>query len=300
MTTAARQRPSVVVGVDGSPDGRHALHWAAAHAGRRRQSLRVLHAVDLPRRRLGRRAAVEPSDATMVRARELVDSSVAHVERIWPDVPVTGRWEIGTASELLTDAAAASDLLVVGSRGRGRIRTALLGSVSAEVAQRAGCPVVVVRTVREVRSLDSHRGVVVGVDGSVGSAAATGFAFAAAAERGLGLTVAHAVWDPNAESPAIAALRRHSDRAGGDDRGQHDLVEPIAGWKERYPDVPVVTRYEYGRPGQVLADVSAGADLLVVGDRGRDFATEGPLGSVSRDVLRRARCPVAVVRGRPL
>jgi nucleotide-binding universal stress UspA family protein len=52
----------------------------------------------------------------------------------------------GEAAEELARAAAdrKAALLVVGSRGRGSVRAALLGSVSAEVTRRAGCPVVIV------------------------------------------------------------------------------------------------------------------------------------------------------------
>ena len=51
----------------------------------------------------------------------------------------------GNAAEVLTDAAAGAELLVVGSRGLGGFRELLLGSVSHQCAQRASCPVVIVR-----------------------------------------------------------------------------------------------------------------------------------------------------------
>lgn len=51
----------------------------------------------------------------------------------------------GNAATVLTDAAADSELLVVGSRGLGGFRELLLGSVSHQCAQRASCPVVIVR-----------------------------------------------------------------------------------------------------------------------------------------------------------
>ncbi len=51
----------------------------------------------------------------------------------------------GSAGEVLVQASGDADLVVVGSRGRGGLRGALLGSVSSHVAQHAPCPVVIVR-----------------------------------------------------------------------------------------------------------------------------------------------------------
>ena len=53
----------------------------------------------------------------------------------------------GRASSAIVEAAAdmAADLIVLGSRGHGPIASMLLGSVSAEVVERAGCSVLVAR-----------------------------------------------------------------------------------------------------------------------------------------------------------
>ena len=51
----------------------------------------------------------------------------------------------GDASEGLLETAKGADLLVVGNRGRGAIKEALLGSTSGRVADHAPCPVVIVR-----------------------------------------------------------------------------------------------------------------------------------------------------------
>jgi nucleotide-binding universal stress UspA family protein len=62
-----------------------------------------------------------------------------------------------------------ADLLVVGSRGRGAMRSALLGSVALHCTTHGRCPIVVVHPMSAVEP--SPR-VVVGVDGSAGSRAA--------------------------------------------------------------------------------------------------------------------------------
>jgi nucleotide-binding universal stress UspA family protein len=50
----------------------------------------------------------------------------------------------GTPAQALTDAAQSSDLLVVGSHGRGYLAAKLLGSVSEACVRRGTTPVVVV------------------------------------------------------------------------------------------------------------------------------------------------------------
>lgn len=50
-----------------------------------------------------------------------------------------------------------------------------------------------------------------------------------------------------------------------------------------------------GAPGSILLRVAEGADLLVVGSRGRGGLTGVLLGSVAQQLVRDAECPVVVV-----
>jgi nucleotide-binding universal stress UspA family protein len=72
--------------------------------------------------------------------------------------------------------------------------------------------------------------------------------------------------------------------------------EAITPWTEKFPDVDVRTQVMQGRPADVLVDASESAKLVVVGSRGRGGFRGLHLGSVSRSVLHRAHCPVAVIR----
>jgi len=58
----------------------------------------------------------------------------------------------------------------------------------------------------------------------------------------------------------------------------------------------VSTRVIEGYPAQVLVNASAGADLLVVGNRGHGGFADVLLGSVSTFCVHHARCPVTVIR----
>ena len=60
------------------------------------------------------------------------------------NVPVTMRRLEGPPAMTLAEASADVDILVVGSRGYGPIRSALLGSVSRALTKSAHCPLVVV------------------------------------------------------------------------------------------------------------------------------------------------------------
>jgi len=285
MNAQSRRHHSVIVGVDPSDEARRALHWAAAEAQRRRWPMQIVH-------------AVQTDDQGV--AQKIVDTALADVRAAWPGVDVMGESVADDTATALARTATDRDILVVGSRGLGRIASVLVGSVSSAVARHATCPVVVVRDPNTLpRHPESTSGVILGVDGSEASISAAGFAFEAASLRGRPLTVVHAVWDPYTESQAVVAILSDPERVVVDDSELLDVAEAVAGWRELYPDVKVVTRYENGRPDRVLGELSDGADLLVVGARGRGPAATLLLGSVSRRVLQRASCPVAVVRRRP-
>jgi nucleotide-binding universal stress UspA family protein len=76
------------------------------------------------------------------------------------DVRVHSLIAEGIAAQVLLDAAAGADLLVLGSRGHGGFAKALLGSVSQHCVQHARCPVVVIATRTPGTSLNDPRGAV--------------------------------------------------------------------------------------------------------------------------------------------
>jgi nucleotide-binding universal stress UspA family protein len=134
----------IVVGVDGSAGSRAALRFALEEARLRRASVTAVFAwsipfvADVPTGLLPELLADFRTDAD-----QLLDEAVAavgdtggiEVERVVVDAP---------AGRALTEAARGADLLVVGSRGRGGFKGLLLGSVSAQCAHHAPCPVVIV------------------------------------------------------------------------------------------------------------------------------------------------------------
>jgi nucleotide-binding universal stress UspA family protein len=141
MTPVSR----LVVGVDGSPASWTALGWALEEAGRRGTALDVVHVWSGPvvPPVLGGGVRIDPADLRRW-GQELLDEVVEEAHRCAGVVPVHPVLVEGDARERLLEAADGADLLVLGSRGLGRVMGVLLGSVSAWCASHAPCPVVVI------------------------------------------------------------------------------------------------------------------------------------------------------------
>ena len=137
----------IVVGVDGSEGSLAALRWAWREARMRGSELEAVAAFDYPAFALlpGPEDPPVPHDvwqATARMVRDLIDVVQAEDGGA---VTCRSRVEQGPAARVLLDASDDADMLVVGARGLGGFHRLLLGSVSARCAERAACPVVVVR-----------------------------------------------------------------------------------------------------------------------------------------------------------
>jgi nucleotide-binding universal stress UspA family protein len=84
--------------------------------------------------------------------------------------------------------------------------------------------------------------------------------------------------------------------AEGQRRAERVLREAVERARSDHPAVTVETAVVEGPAAGVLVNMSADADLLVVGSRGLGAVSELLLGSVSQQCVRDARCPVTVVR----
>jgi nucleotide-binding universal stress UspA family protein len=265
---------AVVVGVTDGPDARRALPWAAAEAERRGAPLHLLHAI-APGLRGTRRAGEQRwlrarADRLISEAAELVSSRCAG--------PLSTEVVESAAEQALVAASSGALMVVVGARGHSLGYHVLVGSASLHLAQYAQAPVVAVRE----QSDPTSRQIVVGADGSAGSAAALRFAFESARAHRAPLLVLHGWQDP--------ALEREDEIAAA------LLDRAVAAWATRYPDVPAIAKAVPGRADRLLVEASAHAGMVVIGARGRTVDAEVQLGPVSEAVLHHARCPVAIAR----
>lgn len=133
----------VVVGVDGSELSAAAVDFAADEAERRGLPLRAVLVV--PEQRSPSGDVSGPDDPRLQAAEATVHESLAGLRVDHPDLDVEAFVMQGTPSEALLGHARDAELLVVGSRGRGALRSLLLGSVGADLLDRAPCAVSVVR-----------------------------------------------------------------------------------------------------------------------------------------------------------
>lgn len=279
----------VVVGIDGSAAAWCAVDWAAAEAARHRAPLRIVHAAGgVAARAIAASGSVANRWPALVR--DWVDTARDVAGATAPGVAVRVAVVAATVNEVLLAQSEDASVLVVGSRGLERPIEALPTSTVTFAAMHAHCPVVVVPM--DAQHPTGVRPVVLGVDGSVVSEAAIGFAFDAASARAAALVAVHAVNDAVADPlPGTAEgwefLRRHQDGV---------LADRLARWQDKYPDVVLERVVLHDRPVTALLRYGANAQLLVVGSRGRGDFAGMLLGSTSQALLYCTPCPIAVVR----
>ncbi|MFI6226939.1 universal stress protein [Micromonospora echinospora] len=276
----------VVVGVDGSPESLGAAEHGARAAALRSRPLHLVHGYLHP---LGYGVPVNPYDLGLPEpsdeARTMLEKTAADLRGRWPELTVEVRQVAGGPGATLVEESRRAELVVVGSRGLGGFAGLLLGSVSAQVAGHAHCPVLVVRPAD--RQVTADGPVLVGLDGSELAELAVGHAAEEAARRGVPLVLTH-VAAPDARS---------ADSAGDGQTADRLLAETAATVRQRHPELAVAERVlRAAEPASALVEASADAALVVVGSRGRGGFAGLLLGSVSQALVQHARCPVLVAR----
>ena len=281
-----------VVGVDGSPESIRALTWAIDETRRRNDALEVVGTWTDP-------LALGEKGLPIGVGRTIRDGTKRAIEKSVsvatgdedPGIDIRPVVICGRAPKALCEISENADMLVLGSRGRGGFRGMLLGSVSQQCAHHARCPLVIVdgpphRNGEPAQSTTPR--IVVGVDGSAGSYVAMEWAASEAQLRSATLDVVYA-WHPPFGS-----------YVGLDDEIRKGSEEVLAEAEKELSDMDgsVITEGHVveARAAPGLIEASEGADLLVVGSRGRGGFTGLLLGSVSQACITHAKCPVTVIR----
>ncbi len=136
---------SILYATDGSPHARKALEWVVDMARRRQARVIVVTAYEPIPRDLGSPYLEELMARRPAEGQAVAREATAMLER--EGVPFEEEVLEGPAADAILRVARTRgcDLIVMGSRGLGRLEVALLGSVSQRVVQEAPCPVLIVR-----------------------------------------------------------------------------------------------------------------------------------------------------------
>jgi len=249
----------IVAAVDGSQQANQAVAWAADHAMRSARPLHLVHCQS---------GDSDEGDRLLVAAAALAG-------RDRPGLVVTTELSADPPMMALTARADRAAEIVLGHGPTGR-----------RLAGMIPCPVVVVAAGATERGT-----VVVAIDGYDVCAPALNFACRNAEVRGSRLLAVEVRMVPaKLRAPALAPL---TARVVADATGQ--LSGIVAPWRAEFPGLEVAERIVLGDPATTLVALSDQADLIVLGSRGLNRLQSALHGSVSRRVLRRARCPIAVV-----
>ena len=147
-----------------------------------------------------------------------------------------------------------------------------------------------------LRGVQQHFGVVVGVDGSAPSDAAVRWAARAAAMRKLRLTLVLALATPALPWPAAPMPTELRQRQEVDARAIIDDAVKIT--EDTITDggpAEIEGQLFFSAPVPTLVDMSKDAHMVVVGARGLGAVRSVLLGSVSTGLVHHAHCPVAVI-----
>jgi nucleotide-binding universal stress UspA family protein len=293
----------VTVATDGSPPAGAAIDLVAGVAWPSGTELRVVESIGPPPILLDGAWPVvavdqaETIESELVRMAEDVLSQ-ARTRLTRPGLNVSGEVLRGRPATAIVDAAAdmRADLIVLGSRGHGTIQSMVLGSVSAEVVDHAGVPVLVARG-------PNLRRVLLAWDGSPSAQLAADLLrswpiFAGSTVQVVTVASINVPWWTGFPVPGSSATASiYVEGAAQSERDRAEAASALLG-DLRAAGLDVVDAH---RDGDAATEIIAAArtfqaDLVVLGTHGRTGLTRLLLGSVARNVLHHAPCSVLVVR----
>lgn len=292
MSESGGRNLPIVVGIDGSAEAEAAARWAATYAEKVHATVRLVHAVPVGDW-YGSAAFVDGGalerDLRAMGRKHLVRAE-GEIHHTAPAVSVETVGVDGTIASYVADVGA--EMVVLGSRKSSAIRDLTLGSNTLRVITHAHCPVLLLRIDRD--RADAGRPIVVGIDGSEQSDRALGIAlemadnmgapvvavnyWGFAAQAGIGMGAGYIDWQE---------VREHEKRW---------LRTHVEKMHEKYPAVKLTTVSAQSSPTRGLRAMSASAQMVVVGCRGRGALRGAVLGSVSQNLVHHADCSVLVVR----
>ena len=214
-----RIRPAVIVGIDGSQAAIHAAEWAADEAVCRGVPLLMLGIIKATH------PSAEDYHRDVVYAETSLEAARITVEAMGTPVKVETEILRGQPGAILVSESDDAEMVCVGSVGIGRYSRALLGSTATDVAEKAHCPVAVIRSQPDRPGPDINW-IVVAVGDQPGRDTVIDQAMREAQLRKLPVLAIGAMQADATESPS------------------HELDNRLWPWRRWYPDIhiyPVTT-----------------------------------------------------------
>jgi nucleotide-binding universal stress UspA family protein len=282
---------TILAATDFSFSAHRAARRAAVLAKLHDAALHLLHVLDSSSAKalLRRSPAIDVEPPLHLDAERALDSLAGDVGAAAGAV-VERLLREGRVMDEILAAAASSDLVVLGPRGVNPLRDFFLGSTAERMARMIECPMLVVKQDPQI----AYENVLVPVDFSDYSAPALRFASEMA--PGATLHVIHALDSSltgrlRSAGVSDAGIEAYSDELQRE--ANASMAELTAGLRER----TVFGTVQVGDARVLIKELAAATrcTLIVMGKQGRSWLSEHILGSVTRLVLERATCDVAVV-----
>lgn len=244
----------IIVGIDGSAQAENAARWAVGEAQRQNTALRLVYVI---RTDLTGTLSADEYRQKVDDAKEALESARRVIDQHEVGVTVQSSIAEGSPSGVLLAESSDAAMICVGSSGMGRVARSVLGSTAATLAERAACPVGIIRRDENSLTDEPQPWIIVPVDSRTDDDSAV-IAAAAAEAR-------YRNW------PVLAVGVAPQGHAGSPEKALDDLVSE---WKRRFPALRIypisaatgITQFLHANP-------DIGGVVVVEGVRSSDIAS---------------------------
>ncbi|MCV7088752.1 universal stress protein [Mycobacterium interjectum] len=260
----------ILVGIDGSPAAIAAGLWGADEAISRGVPVRLVAVMKLTH------PSTDDYARDLAHAEKALREARGAIDAARKTVTVETDILRGPAGPLLVEASSDAEMICVGSVGIGRYARAILGSTATELAEKAHCPVAVLRTDAEQAPPDVNWIVVRMTD-----------------EPGNDVVVKYAVAEAKLRRAPMLVLGGRPEELT--DQADGAFERRVQEWRRRHPEVRVYPITTKEAIAGFLAANGERVQLAVIGGAEADQLARlvGPYG---HPLFRHPECSVLVVR----
>ena len=261
----------IIVGIDGSQAAIAAALWGVDEAIGRAAPLRLISVI--------KQTHPSPADydRDLAHAEKSLHEAQFAVEASQKPVKIETEIPRGPSGPILVEASRDAEMVCVGSVGIGRYARSILGSTATELADKAHCPVAVIRTESEQPPPDINW-IVVRMTDAPGNDA----------------VVNYAAWEAKLRTAPMLVLGGRPEELSEHADGAFE--RRVQDWWQRHPDVrvyPITTKHAIA---SFLSTNEERVQLAVIsGDESDQLA--GLVGPSGHPLFRHPECSVLVVRG---